>query len=283
MTLVDDADDTLARAAAADVHPDAADGTGTHWEAVARRLEATTLELRGLLSVMRATTRMNGFSQGGFCPIYFDDDIYPVALPFADFDNAQMRLAETRQPLDALLLRQLFDFVPHLQGRVMVDIGGFTGQFAAIVARRLRPSHLHVFEPQKVMADALALTLDANGLTDTMTFHRDVVGETGTEMLIGATRPDRLSDTTYLRREGGPLTAVALDDLGLTDVGLIALDFADSKIPALRGMLRTIATSLPVIVTDLSGRDIREIEPFLAQQSYVMQRAGRNAAIFLPG
>lgn len=216
------------------------------------------------------------------CPVYFEDEIYPVSLPFADFEAYQIRLAETRQPVDPVLLRQLIDFVPSLEGKALIDVGSFTGLQASILARILVPHSVYLFEPQKVMAAAIRKTIEANGLSETAVFSQDVIGEDGQAIHIGATRPDRLADTSYLRRATGSMTARSIDSLGLSDVGLVNLDYNDSKIPALRGMAATIEASRPVIVVDLGGRDIKEIDAFLSERGYTMQRAGRYSAIFLP-
>ncbi len=250
---------------------------------VVEKLTSAIDELKALSQTVRATARMSAFGPDALCNIYYDDEIYPVALPFADYDRYQMRLAETRQPPDDVLLRQLRDLVPTLAGRGLVDVGGYTGLGAVMLARLLGAGRLHVFEPQKVMWQALNATIAANGLAGITHVSRDVIGTEGEAATISATRPDRLSGTNYLRREGGPLTCRSLDALELGDVGLVNIEFNDSKFHVLKGMVGLIERCKPIIIADLSGRDAVEMDEFLKGFNYVMSRAGRHSAIFLPG
>lgn len=240
-------------------------------------------EGRKLLAQMQAASRFSSaIRPDGTCPIFYDDTVVHIALPWGDFDTHQMQLIARHAPRDDVFLRQLFDLVPSLEGRAFIDVGSYTGTTAMITRAMLNPRETHLFEPQKTMKTALDITVTVNDADDDTTLHTDVVDEAGQEMTIGNYRADRLSDVSYLRRADGAMKAVALDDLGIDGVGLINLDYNNAKLPALRGAAGIIERDRPVITLDMSARDIEELREFIAPFDYEDVRAGQNSVLFLP-
>lgn len=218
----------------------------------------------------------------GTCPVFYEDEVFQIALPWAAFDNYQLKIATRHTVPDAGLFVQLFDLLPDLNGRTLLDVGSYTGLSALVMQRFLGPSKLHLVEPQKVMQEALQRTVKANLKTSQFTLHDCIIDNGDSAMTRASSRPDRLSEASYLRREGGKLQSSTIDSLGIRKLGLIHLDMPGQKIYALRGAEKTLTSERPVIVTNLTGRDIAEQREFLEGLGYEYVRAGKHSAIFLP-
>ena len=250
--------------------------------AEAIKLDRLLDQARKLLDNMLAANRLNGLQADGTCPVFFEDEVFYITLPWAAFDTLQMKILAAHAPIDNVFLRQLFDLVPTLAGRNFIDAGSFTGCQALIIDRFLKPDQTHLFEPQKTMYAALKNTISVNDLEKTVHLHMDIIDEDDTVITLGAQRSHSLSETRFLRREGGSLRGKSIDELNISSVGLMNLDFNNSKIYALRGARKTIEADRPVIAVDLSGRDATEIKEFLEEFEYEHIRAGRHSMIFLP-
>ena len=111
------------------------------------------LEAGATLEEIRLASRLNHLSDDQTTRIFFQDVAVYVALSVADVDHFQRRVLELRTPHDPDLLTQLIDLVPPLEGRTIIAIGGLTGMLGFLFREFLKPSALHVFEPQKVLAD----------------------------------------------------------------------------------------------------------------------------------
>ena len=240
-------------------------------------------ETRAALADLKSAAVALRLSPDGTCPIFHRDNVVHAALPWADVDQLQRRLLTTRTPEDETLLTQLVDLLPSLAGRSLVDVGSFTGASGFMIAALMRPDVTHLFEPQSVMQEALGLAMEENRATcGPLVLHQTILDEAGAEMAISATPPARLSQTAYLRREGGPLRARAIDDLDLGRVGLIHLDFNNQKVPVLRGGMATLDRDRPLVLMDLTARDVEEARALVLPLGYRDVRMGRNAMIFLP-
>ncbi len=252
--------------------------------AAANALKFTELMLAAnrAISELKIASRLLALPTDGICPILFNDHFYNIALPFAGFDTYQRVLLAARAIPDYDFFEQFLNIAAGVSGKVIVDVGSYTGLHAIVMARSFQSTHIHLFEPQMTLQDALRRTIAANGLTQTSTLHAAIVDEADREMNIGRQRPDRMSETIYLRKAGGKKRSVSIDSLSLENVGIINFDFSASKIPALRGALQTIKNCRPLIATDLTGRDILEINALLVEHAYDMLRVGRNSAIFIP-
>lgn len=252
-------------------------------ESMLARAEKLMTEASRMLSQMQVATRFNSAIRAdGTCPIFYQDVVQHIALPWADFEQLQMLLLARRAPKDEVFLRQLIDLIPSLEGRALIDVGSFTGSHAMMLRAILNPSETHLFEPQKTMTEALETTIAVNKADKDVTLHTDIIDEDGQEIIMSAYRPDRLSEATYLRRAEGPLKARSLDSYKFKKVGMICLDYNNAKINALRGAAAILKKDRPVLTTDLTARDIDEVRTFLEPYDYEDVRAGQNSMIFLP-
>lgn len=239
-------------------------------------------DARKVLTALQASSRLNALRPDGTCPVFYADEVFHIALPWSDVDGLQMQMLARRTAPDDVLMQQIFDLVPTLAGRTLIDVGSFTGTSALMMQRFLKPDAVHMFEPQQAMQEALATTLGANPDTSNITVHQTVIDEEGAQITRSASRPDRFSEASYLRREGGAITARSIDSFGFENVGLISMDFNNTKLNALKGAQETIARDRPVVVMDLTGRDTDEIRAFFEPHDYEYQRGGRHSMLMLP-
>lgn len=250
----------------------------------AELLDAQTMLRRAasLLSSLEIQVKLLGGSKTQFYPIFQDDDLVEVALPFATLDQFQMDLATRHVPTDPLLLRMMVDLLPSLDDGSIVDIGAYTGTLGLFAHKFLKPKETHLIEPQRVCAQALTDTVERAGGRDAgLFFHDCVIGERGQAMSIASVRPQRLSETRFLRQEGGDRTAVALDDLALGTVRLILMDHAGVKIDILKGGEETIRRDNPAICIDQTNRDLPEVNGFLADLGYTSTPVGKRHLCFI--
>ena len=239
-------------------------------------------EARRLISSLQAAGRLNAIREDGTVPVFYADEAFNIALPYSDIDSVQMQMLARRTATDDTLMQQILDMVPSLKGRALLDVGSYTGATAMMLHRFLTPDETHLFEPQNLMQEALATTIAKNPDTDNVTLHQVVIDEDGQSITRNASRPERLAEVGYLRREGGKITAKSIDSLGIKNVGMIHMDFGNTKIYALEGAKKTIEADRPVAILDLAGRDANEIRDFFEPFNYENQRVGRHAMMFLP-
>ena len=220
--------------------------------------------------------------EDGTVPVLFRDTIVNIALPFADFDRYQMTMLTSRKPAEDSFLAQLTDLIPSLKGFNIIDVGSFTGSTGIFLHKLLEAKKTHLFEPQKVMQDALKATINANPDIKGLELHNDVIDEDGHDILLGTTRNEKLSETKYIRHDRGPLKSKSIDSFKFTKVGLINMDFSAPKIYALRGAEKTIAKHRPILCIDRSARDIDETKEFLEPFDYKFVPTNGMMMIYLP-
>ncbi|NDW53442.1 FkbM family methyltransferase [Aliiroseovarius sp. PrR006] len=248
------------------------------------QVEAANLltQAQNLIKQLERQIQLMSNPQEGTCSVFYRDEEFRVALPWASFENYQFRIASSHVVPDPVLLTQLFDLVPSLEGKSLIDVGSYTGLQGLVLRKFLSPASTHMVEPQKTVQNALSRTIEANSDGGPISLIRAVVDD-GTSMMVrGDIQPAKLSETAYIRREGGDVEAKAIDDLGIENVGLINLDIPGQKIYALRGAEETMKKDKPVILTNLSGRDAVEIKEFMEARSYEAVRVGRHSLVCLP-
>ena len=260
----------------------ASDASPSDVETVLVRAEKLLVEGQKLLSELQGAVRLTGMSPDGTFPIFYQDQVVHIALPWAAVDNLQMSFATRRGPADIVFFEQLLDFIPTLEEKAFLDVGSYTGTFAMFVRRFLKPVVTHMFEPQNVMIDALHKTISVNDDAKDVVLHQAIIDEDDVAHAIGAYRPDKLSEVKYLRRDGGKLQSRSIDSFGIENVGYINFDFPNSKINAVKGAMQTIRRDRPVMTFDMGARDVKELQVALEPLDYEAIRAGRNSMIFLP-
>lgn len=245
-------------------------------------LELAANKLSATANQMRLSAKIASLPPDRLTRVYYNDKIYNICFSMVEFESYQQRLLETRQPFDLTMLTQLFDLVPTLDGKEIIDVGGFTGLQGLILAHELGAGHLHVFEPQKAAQEGLRATLMANDCAEKFTLYDVVVDEADQALAIAGMPPNRLAQVHFIRRSGASYASRSLDSYGFENIGLLNLDYNASKVPALRGAEKLISEQKPVVVLDLLGRDIDEIKILMSDHGYVMQIIGRHSVIFLP-
>lgn len=243
----------------------------------------TMLEQSGrLLSRLEQQIHLQSNPVSGTCAVFFDDEVFDIALPYAAFDAYQFKIASRHSAPDPLLFTQLLDLIPTMTDKSIIDVGSFTGLSGLILRRFLLPKNLIMIEPQRVCQSHLARTIAANPEGCDVTLLPHVIDEEGSTIARGLTRADRLSETVYLRRGEGMLNATSIDSIAPKDVGLINIDIPGQKIYALRGAALTLETYRPVVIVNLTGRDAPEIQEYMKTQDYEFARAGSHSAFLLP-
>ncbi|RCW88292.1 FkbM family methyltransferase [Paracoccus lutimaris] len=218
----------------------------------------------------------------GTCPVFHLDEVFQIALPWASFESYQYRIVNRHSVPDPVLFTQLFDLIPTLAGKALLDIGSFTGLQALVIRRFMSPSHVHMIEPQNMLQAPLKRTIDANPEGCPVTLVQEIIDDETSAMAISAVRTERLSETSYLRRDGGKLKSKSIDRLKLKNIGMINLDIPGTKVYALKGAETMLKKQRPVVMVNLSGRDVVEMKAFMEPLSYDFVRLGAHSALFLP-
>lgn len=247
-----------------------------------KQWEEMLVQARRLLSALEQQVNLQSNDVNGTCPVFYGDEVFHIALPWASFDNMQMRLASRHAPIDGILFKQLFDLIPTLKGKAIIDIGAYSGLMGLVLRRYMRPEYLHMIEPQGVMQEPLRKSIEADPDGSDIGLSQVIIDDATSQMVRAESRPDRLSEVNYLRREGGNLAATTIDALGIERVGLLNLDIPGQKIYAIRSAAQTIERSRPAILTNLTGRDISEINAHLSALGYEGVRIGGHSMLFLP-
>lgn len=247
------------------------------------QVEQLLKKATSLLASLETQVRLLSRGPQGTYPLFHDDDMIEVSLPFAAFETTQMLMATRRNLPDPVLLRMLVDLMPSLEGHSIVEVGAFSGALSLFLHKLLNASATHLIEPQRSLIEGLRTTIEAAGGVEAgLHMHDFVIGARGQAMAIAATRPEKLAESYYVRREGGPLTATALDDLVLGSVKLMILDYAGPKVDAINGALTTIQTCRPVVCVDQSGRDTTELREIFGRFEYNDTPVGKRHFCFVP-
>jgi FkbM family methyltransferase len=142
-------------------------------------------------------------------------------------------------------------------GSVVLDIGGLYGTEALTAARKVGPGgHVHVFEPQKAVAEGLRRTMALNGLT-CVTVHEVAMSDrdglatlTRPSTELGARNQGDVAITTDGIGEPVRLVdaGVYLADHDILDIDVVKLDVQGHEATVLRSVFRTLTRLPPCIV-----------------------------------
>lgn len=245
-------------------------------------VERALARVQAMLTNLHTQVQLLSHPADGICPILYRDHFLQIALPFVNSDVYQSRIACSRSIPDPVLFTQLFDLIPNLHGKSIIDVGAFTGLQGMLLRHVLAPSHLYLVEPLEVVRPYLEKTIAANADGCEVTLIQAIIDD-GESKMAGATAPPgKMAESSYLRQADGEHDAISIDSLNIPDVGLIAFDIPSTKIYALRGAKRTLEEKRPAVLVNLLARDANEMKEFMAGISYVGQRAGTNSVLFLP-
>ena len=179
-----------------------------------------------------------------------------------------LAIAIRRNLWDARIVREIFFELPYTRHLrlaphpVVVDIGGYIGDFALYAARYLGAARVVVYEPTLENFALLARNIDLNGYGDRITAVRRAVGEAGEVKLnVQKLEGDEIHVSAYRyadRAERRRVQSVSLEQLleahGLESVDLLKVDceggeydiFPDAPAQAL-ARIRNIAFEYHVV------------------------------------
>lgn len=137
----------------------------------------------------------------------------------------------------------------HLTGaRTAVQAGGHIGTWPVYLAARF--ARVLTFEPEPENFAALELNLADRGLTN-VTARRAVLAHKAREHRL---RVSPKSTGQHRIGRGIPVEGTTIDDLRLDDLDAIFLDVEGYELAALRGAVKTIARTHPVIMAEENKR-----------------------------
>lgn len=134
--------------------------------------------------------------------------------------------------------------------RVAVQAGGFTGLWAMHLSRYF--TRVITAEPEESNWACLQRNLAAFKRAGRIEAHNAMLGERAGRGTIQFSRKNAGGHRP--RYDGvGKTPVMAIDDLGLENVGLIVLDIEGGELPALMGAVRTISRCRPVLMMEVRG------------------------------
>ncbi|MFS4439212.1 FkbM family methyltransferase [Paracoccaceae bacterium GXU_MW_L88] len=235
-----------------------------------------------LLDHLDQQIQLMGNPVDGTCVVFHEDESFNIALPWAAFEDLHFRIAHRHAAPDLVFYNQLFDLLPSLDGKAILDVGAFTGLQGLILRRFLAPSHVYMVEPLNMVQPVLQRTIEANPEGCPISLHQEIIDDGTSPMTRSSMPPKKTSAIAYLRRKDGKLTATTIDALGFDNLGLINLDIPGTKLYALNGAKETLETMRPVVTVNLAGRDVPEMKEFFEPLNYRFVAIGRHSGVFLP-
>lgn len=168
-------------------------------------------------------------------------------------------------------LRHLDAFVP--SGKNAVDVGTWWGPWSLWLARRV--PHVHAFEPNRTIFDNLRDALPGNVDLHNVALSDDQaqatlwspVGGRGTEGRSSVLSHDR---DGWIKQ---PITTVALDEFGFTNVGFVKVDVEGHELAVLRGSAELIERERPNVLVEVeqahqSGAEAEAVFSYFTERGY---------------
>jgi FkbM family methyltransferase len=136
-------------------------------------------------------------------------------------------------------------------GMTVVEIGANIGAHTVPMARACRPGLLHAFEPQRRVFQILCANLVLNDI-DNVVAHPEGCGNEAGQATIPPLDYSLVGNFGGVALQaagqaGETVRVVRLDDLGLTELGLLKIDVEGLEIDVLGGAQETIGRLRPII------------------------------------
>jgi FkbM family methyltransferase len=149
--------------------------------------------------------------------------------------------------LETETLRRLLatDLVPNRS--VAIDGGAHVGGWSTIMAEHF--GKVIAFEPSEAIEN---LIFNCKELRNVEIIHGALMNERGRVDVIEPGR-STLTARQVRRAKKGPVRCYAIDELALTDLGLLKLDIEGSELLALQGAVETIRRFRPFILCEMAG------------------------------
>jgi FkbM family methyltransferase len=170
-------------------------------------------------------------------------------------------------------------------GDYVVDAGANIGFHAVHLARLVgERGHVDAFEPLGYLADALDASLAENGFADRVTVRRAALdANAGSLLLRHAPRTANFGGAHFASTNALPpghadevVSTVALDTIvGTQRCAFVKIDVEGAEPRVMRGAGATLATSRPIVLSELHDAQLRVVSG-CAANDYLAQMAARG-------
>jgi len=149
------------------------------------------------------------------------------------------------------------DFVEVTPGDVVVDVGGYIGEFALSVARDAK--EIHIFEPDAISFSTLKKNVQANSIDSDIYCHNQLIWGEATEVKFNAA--DDGSESSVLNPDAGGviqtlvMSAIPLHEAVDFDVDFLKIDAEGSELKIIEGLgdLRPRKIAIDCTEVDATG------------------------------
>ena len=176
-----------------------------------------------------------------------------MALPHAEHDYIQQRLARTQEPYELEMLEAMRDRLA--PGDLVLDVGANIGNhslYLAVVAG----CRVVAFEPNAELVDGLRESITANGLEATIEVRQVGVGSVAAFGVLDDLNPANLgAQSVAVTHEGGDFAVVTLDDEHFGgSVAALKIDVEGAELDVLRGAEALVARDRPLLFVECGDR-----------------------------
>lgn len=213
--------------------------------------------------------------------------------------NQTNALFKTSKALDADDVRFIADIAGALpEGSTALDIGANFGVFSLAMAYKMadKGGIVHAFEAQRIIAYMLAGSVALNSI-ENVHVHHAAVGNSDGE--IDIPNFDYRKESSFgsiefgseqreyigqVRRaaSGDKVPVVRIDDMKLSNVGLVKLDVEGMETDVLRGAARMFERDKPWVLLEWIKSDKAELARFFEKMGYQVFLAGLNLLCIPP-
>lgn len=181
---------------------------------------------------------------------------------------------------------KLGDFMDTLPRRnICVQAGGALGVYPAYLARKF--NLVLTFEPNP--ASFRCLVNNVNDMANVAAFQAALSDDRGFANLLCPDGYENNTGAWYIRPNGGAVSRMKLDDLGLPGLDLLMLDVEGHELFALLGAMKTIRKYRPLILLEDKPRTRRNsgvaddwLDTFCGEVGYSRQGQVNNDQLLVP-
>ena len=188
-------------------------------------------------------------------------------LPNSNYDHIQKIIKKTSMFYEIDMLQDLLKIVPSTG--IAIDVGANIGNHSLFFAG-ICNLKTYSFEPFKSSRKILEKNISINNLANKVTVINGALGNKNCDAHISS---KNVHNSGTAQIEHGTLkkntTVRQLDEYALTDVALLKIDVEGMELDVLRGALKTITNSLPIILIEAQTiKDYNAIKAFLEPLAY---------------
>ncbi|HEY3381300.1 MAG TPA: FkbM family methyltransferase [Vicinamibacterales bacterium] len=180
-----------------------------------------------------------------------------------DDEYLSNQIVETGRFYESEILETLRQHFP--SQRTIIDVGANIGNHATFFARVLRPKRLVCFEPVPMNFEILQRNLDAHASDLVVHAHPVALGASA-GMVAMAVSPANMGGCEVVPGVPGSVEMRTLDSYDYDDVSLLKIDVENWYLDVLKGSIKTLLRSHPVVVTE---GPFEEVFPILGRLGYL--------------